>query len=183
MRRNCFSSLTTHSTATWDAVWMTIYGKRKMFLVNHFQAVWYRVGGNEVISIVLVWDPDRAFPNTVLFDTDALTTTEQIIERFAYRWSIEITNRETKSLLGSSDPQCRCEQSVTRAPRPAYWSNCLVVTWFVLQVQNGKVSCSKERLCIARETSPFQTCWRRLGVVISPLEFWSNMGLDSTKQN
>ena len=56
----------------------------------------------------------------------------------AIRWSIEITNRETKNLLGSADPQCRCEKSVTRAPLMAYWSYCFVVVWFVNQFHKGK---------------------------------------------
>ncbi|MFH0958933.1 MAG: hypothetical protein V1897_09550, partial [Pseudomonadota bacterium] len=49
--------------------------------------------------------------------------------------SIEITNRETKSLLGSADPH---EQSVTRALLVAYWSYCFMVVWFVNQFRMRK---------------------------------------------
>ena len=85
-------------------------------MVRQFPAIWYRVGGNEVLSIVLVRDPDGDYPDTVLFDTDINTTDEQTVNRFSHRWSIEITNRETKHLLGSADPQCRCQNSVSRTP-------------------------------------------------------------------
>src|SRR5208283_4188491 len=63
---------------------------------------------------------------------------QETIQRFSHRWSIEITNRETKGLLGSADPQCHCEKSVTRAPLMAYWSYCFVVIWFVNQFRTGK---------------------------------------------
>ncbi len=47
---------------------------------------------------------------------------------------------ETKALLGSADPQCHHEKSVTRAPLMAYWSYCFVVVWFVDQFRMEKTS-------------------------------------------
>jgi hypothetical protein len=127
-----------HHLTQWDPLWINLYGKDRMFLVHRFPAIWYRVGGNQVLSMMLVWDSDEEFPNTILFDTDIDATSKQIIDRFGHRWSIEITNREAKQLLGSADAQCRCEKSVTRAPLMAYWSYCLVVVWFVTQFRSGK---------------------------------------------
>jgi hypothetical protein len=127
-----------YTLTDWDALFMELYGKETILLVRQFHAIWYRVGGNEVLSIVLVRDPDGDYPDTVLFDTDINATDEQTVNRFSQRWSIEITNRETKHLLGSADPQCRCENSVSRAPLMAYWSYCLVVLWFVNQFKKGK---------------------------------------------
>ena len=73
-----------------------------------------------------------------MFDTDTHATAKQMIQRYGHRWSIEITNREVKQILGSADPQCRCEKSVMRAPLMAYWSYCLVVVWFYAQFRSGK---------------------------------------------
>jgi len=126
-----------HST-DWEALFIELYGRETVILVRQFPAIWYRVGGNEVLSIVLVHDPDGDYPDIVLFDTDINAPDEQTVKRFSHRWSIEITNRETKHLLGSADPQCRCENSVSRAPLMAYWSYCLVVVWFVDQFRKGK---------------------------------------------
>jgi hypothetical protein len=127
-----------HYDTAWDALFIELYGKETVVLVHQFNAIWYRVSGNEVLSIVLVRDPDEEYPDTVLFDTDINASDEETIKRFSHRWSIEITNRETKHLLGSADPQCRCENSVSRAPLMAYWSYCLVVLWFVGQFTKGK---------------------------------------------
>lgn len=128
----------SYYSTDWVATFIHLYGKQTMLLVHRFEASWYRVGGNEMLSIILVRDPDGEYPDTVLFDTDTNSTDEEIIHRFEHRWSIEMTNRETKHLLGSADPQCRCENSVSRAPLMAYWSYCLVVLWFVDQVRKGK---------------------------------------------
>jgi hypothetical protein len=86
----------------------------------------------------MVRDPAGKYPDTVFFDTDTAASEEQTIQRLTHRWSIEITNREAKSLLGSADAQCRVEASVTRAPLMAYWCYCFVVLWFVTQFRKGK---------------------------------------------
>ncbi|MGC9030319.1 MAG: hypothetical protein ACP5LD_11670, partial [Desulfomonilaceae bacterium] len=54
------------------------------------------------------------------------------------RWSIEVTNREVKQLLGAEDPQCRTELAVMRSPLFAYWAYSFVVLWFVKRYADQK---------------------------------------------
>jgi hypothetical protein len=122
----------------WEWIWISLYGQQTMVCIRRFEAIWYKAAGNELLSIALVRDPAGKYPDTAFFDTDTTASDHQTIKRFTHRWSIEITNRETKSLLGSADAQCRLEASVTRAPLMAYWSYCLVVLWFVDQWRKGK---------------------------------------------
>lgn len=122
----------------WEWIWISLYGQQTVVCVRRFEAIWYKAAGNDLLSIVMVRDPAGKYPDTVFFDTDTAASDEQTIQRFTHRWSIEITNRETKSLLGSADAQCRAEASVTRAPLMAYWSYCFVVLWFVTQFRMGK---------------------------------------------
>ena len=122
----------------WEWIEIPIYGKEPVLVVYQFTAIWYNAAGNEPLSIVLVWDPAGDYPDAVYFDTDTAASDEETIQRFSHRWSTEITYRETKSLLGSADPQCRKELSVKRAPMMAYWSYSLVVIWFVGQLRLGK---------------------------------------------
>lgn len=126
------------SETTWEWIWTTLYGKETIVAVHQFQAIWYKAAGNEPLSIVLVRDPAGDYPDTAYFDTDTSASDEETIQRFSHRWSTEITNRETKSLLGSADPQCRLEKSVLRTPMMAYWSYCLLVIWLVTQLRMGK---------------------------------------------
>jgi SRSO17 transposase len=122
----------------WEWIWIRLYGKETIVAVHRFEAIWYKAAGNELLSIVLVRDPTGEYPDMAFFDTDINAPDEATIQRFSHRWSTEITYRETKSLLGSADPQCRKESSVKKAPMMAYWSYCFVVIWFVEQLRLGK---------------------------------------------
>lgn len=137
-RLACPKSLFAHDATPWEWIWISLYGQETIVSVHRFEAIWYKAAGNEPLAIVMVRDPGGKYPDTVFFDTDTAASDAETIQRFSHRWSIEITNRETKSLLGSADPQCRCEKSVTRAPLMAYWSYCFVVVWFVYQFRSGK---------------------------------------------
>jgi hypothetical protein len=137
-RLPCPRSIFAQEKGQWEWIWITLYGQETIVEAYRFEAIWYKAAGNEPLSIVMVRDPGGKYPDTVFFDTDIATSDSQTIRRFSHRWSIEITNRETKSLLGSADPQCRCEKSVTRAPLMAYWSYCFVVVWFMDQFRMGK---------------------------------------------
>jgi hypothetical protein len=137
-RLPCPRSLFTDLKTQWEWIWISLYGQETIVSVHRFVAIWYKAAGNEPLSIVMVRDPGGNYPDTVFFDTDTSASDEDTIKRFSHRWSIEITNRETKSILGSADPQCRSRQSVTRAPLMAYWSYCFVVVWFVNQFRMGK---------------------------------------------
>ena len=128
--------------ASGDTPWTTIqarlYGEEVSVMVYEFKAVWARSAGNSPLKIVLVRDPKGKHDDCVFFDTDSDRPAEAILSTYSGRWSVEMTIRETKNLLGSADPQCRSEKSVFRTPMIAYWAYSLVVVWFVEQVRNGK---------------------------------------------
>ncbi len=123
---------------TWSEIKVLCYGKRITMLVHQFTALWYHSAGEDPVTVVLCRDPKGKYSDTVLFDTDVTASTKEIVARYASRWSIEITNRETKQLLGAGDPQCRKESSVIRAPMFAYWAYSFVVLWFFRQFSTAK---------------------------------------------
>jgi hypothetical protein len=123
----------------WSQINALCYGKEIRLMVHQFTALWYHSAGREAVSIVLCHDPSGRHADIVFFDTDIQAKPRQIIERHGARWSIEVTNRETKQLLGAADPQCRSENSVMRAPMFAYWSYSFVVLWFVRQYSTAKL--------------------------------------------
>jgi hypothetical protein len=127
--------------ASVDTPWRTsrtrLYSKEVSVMVHEFKAVWARSAGNVPLKIVLAKDPKGKHDDCVFFDTDPDRSAEAVLGTYSSRWSIEITIRETKGLLGSADPQCRSEKSVFRAPMIAYWAYSLVVVWFVEQYRRG----------------------------------------------
>ena len=122
----------------WSEIKVFCYGKQIRLLVHQFTALWYHSAGEEPVSVVLCRDPKGKYADTVFFETDRTASTKDIVTRYAARWSIEITNRETKQLLGAEDPQCRKENSVIRTPMFAYWAYSFVVLWFVRQFSTAK---------------------------------------------
>ena len=123
---------------SWSEVKVFCYGKEIRLMVHQFTALWYHSAGEEALSVVLCRDPSGKHPDTVFYDTDPTASAADIVGRYAARWSIEVTNRETKQLLGAAEPQCRKEISVIRAPMFAYWAYSLVVLWFVRQFSTAK---------------------------------------------
>jgi hypothetical protein len=125
-------------TVRWSEIKVFCYGKEIRLMVHHLTALWYHSAGQEPVCVVLCRDPNGKHPDIVLFDTDVTASAADIIVRYAARWSIEVTNRETKQLLGAAEPQCRKENSVIRAPMFAYWAYCFVVLWFVSQFSKAR---------------------------------------------
>ena len=132
-------TLFRHPCIPWECIWTRLYGKETIVEVFQLDAIWYGAAGNEPLTVVLVRDPCGKYPNTAFFDTDREASDQEVVQRYSHRWGTEITNRETKSLLGSADPQCRQERSVTRAALIAYWAYSLLVLWFVSQFRMGRV--------------------------------------------
>jgi hypothetical protein len=122
----------------WSQIKAFCYGKQITLLVDQFTALWCHSAGQQEISLLLCRDPSGKHPDIVFFDTNVMSSATDIIERYAARFSIELTNRETKQLLGAAEPQGRTERSVIRAPMLAYWSYSFVVMWFVRQFSNAK---------------------------------------------
>ena len=131
-------SIFDNGDTKWVCNRIKMYGHETTILVYRFKAIWYKAAGNEPLSIVLVRDPAGKYPDTAFLDTDIEASDIVTIQRYTRRWGTEITNRETKGLLGSADPQCRTEKAVTRTPLMAYWSYSLLVVWFVSQFRMGK---------------------------------------------
>jgi len=123
---------------TWSEIQVECYARQCLLKTHLFKAIWYHAAGNEPLTFVLCHDPSGKHADAVFFDTDPEAGAADAIVRYASRFSIEITNRETKQLLGADDPQCRSERSVLRAPLLAYWAYSLVVIWFVRHFSTAK---------------------------------------------
>lgn len=98
-------SIFNRADTKWNRTWISLYGHETLVLAHRFNAVWYNAARNQPLSMVLVHDPAGKYPDMAFFDTNMGASHVDTIRRYTHRWSAEITNRETKSLLGISDPQ------------------------------------------------------------------------------
>jgi hypothetical protein len=81
---------------------------------------WYRGRGNGRAALVPIrWactrDPRAPEREDYFYATDPALTGEQIVERFAARWAVEVTFEEARAHLGFESTRQRCANSVRRA--------------------------------------------------------------------
>ena len=76
-------------------------GERKVLRILSETALWYTSGATPLpIRWVLVVDPEGHLPAQAFFTTNASMAPAQVIERFVWRWSLEVTFEESRRHLG-----------------------------------------------------------------------------------
>ena len=82
------------------------------------------------VRVVLVRDLDETRPCTLALATTDLTANgEQIVARYASRWSIEQSIKDGKQLLGAGDAQNRLPAAVERATPLSLANLTILVLW------------------------------------------------------
>jgi DDE superfamily endonuclease len=113
----------------WTELTFDQFGLHATLQVKTQQALYYKAGGQRLLTIVLTRDllgkrPDQMFYCTRL-DWDA----RRILATYAYRWAIECTFENAKQLLGLEDPANRLPKAVARTAPLALVLYSLVVVW------------------------------------------------------
>jgi hypothetical protein len=87
----------------WQEATVTLYGRQVELMIKTWVAAWPRVLGQRPVRVVLTRDPKGRWDDRAYFSTDVDRTAEEIIERYARRWSLEVTFRNVKQDLGIED--------------------------------------------------------------------------------
>jgi hypothetical protein len=101
------------ATAVWRRTKVTRYGKTETVDLAVVPCLWWGSLHRTPIRVVLVRDLDATKPYT-LATTDPASTGEQIVARYASRWSIEQSIKDGKQLLGAGDAHNRLPAAVER---------------------------------------------------------------------
>jgi DDE superfamily endonuclease len=128
-RRPGMAEWAADATKAWTELVFDQFGFHATVQVKTQQALYYKSGGQRLLTIVLVRDvlgqrPDQMFYCTKL-DWDA----RQILSSYAYRWAIECTFENCKQFLGLEDPANRLPRAVTRTAPMAFVLYSLVIVW------------------------------------------------------
>lgn len=97
--------LASTPSVPWQKLKITIYGKTVTLRVKTMVCLWYTVAGTRLVRVVLTQDPRGVFDDRAFFCTDPKRPAEEILVRFARRWSIEVAFLHAKQLLHIEDPQ------------------------------------------------------------------------------
>ena len=108
----------------WSTETLTLYGVATVKKYKTFLATWQPVGG--VIRVVLVDEPKgwRAF-----FCTDTSASVADILEMVADRFSLEITFRECKQIVGAGQQQVRFLCANIGAFHICLWTFTMTEAW------------------------------------------------------
>lgn len=119
------------ATTVWRRTKVTRYGKTETVDLAVVPCLWWGSLHRTPIRVVLVRDLDETKPYTLaLATTDLASTGEQIVARYASRWSIEQSIKDGKQLLGAGDAHNRLPAAVERTTPLGMANLTILVLWY-----------------------------------------------------
>lgn len=123
--------------ATWTTVTVSRYGTRSTVQVCEVTCLWYGTWRTDTVRVILVRETGRkAVPtkgyDIALITTDLSATAEQIITRYAARWSIEVTFFDVKNILGVGQARNRTTKAVQRTVPFGLFCHSILTVWYAL---------------------------------------------------
>jgi DDE superfamily endonuclease len=117
--------------APWRQATVTRYGHTATVHTAEIACLWYGAFGTRGGRLILVRDPGRT-TILALFTTDTTTPTEQVIARYAGRWSIEVAIETAKGPMGIGQARNRVALAVERTVPFSLIAMSLVIVWYAL---------------------------------------------------
>jgi SRSO17 transposase len=118
------------ATQPWTELNFNQFGLHASLAVKTTQALYYKAGGDRLLTIVLVRDLEGKRPDQMFYCTKLEWSARQILTAYSYRWAIECTFENCKQVLGLEDPANRLPKAVERTAPMALLLYSLVVVWF-----------------------------------------------------
>ncbi|NLX14996.1 MAG: transposase [Phycisphaerales bacterium] len=115
----------------WRTVEALVYGQWRKRQVLAVVCLWYHVGKDRPIKLLIVRDPSGEQKDDYMFCTDASVSDTDIIERFSGRWPIEEAIHDGKQLGGLEQVQGWCPRTVVRQAPMALIVQTLVKAWYL----------------------------------------------------
>ena len=116
--------------APWTTLKIDQYGLHATLRWKRQDALFYGVGKDRLMSIILVEDVDGKRGRQVFYSTNPNWSLSFILRTYALRWSIEVTFENLKQHLGFSDAANWKEKAVRRTAPMAGVLYSLTVVWF-----------------------------------------------------
>jgi hypothetical protein len=123
-------------SATWKTVTVARYGTTATVQVTERTCLWYGTWRTDPVRVILLRDSARKTPTSgydlALVTTDLDATPEEIIARYAARWSIEVTFFDVKNILGVGQARNRVRKAVERTVPFGLFCHSLLIIWYSL---------------------------------------------------
>ncbi|MET9388040.1 hypothetical protein ABZY09_45425 [Streptomyces sp. NPDC002928] len=95
--------------------------------------LWYGSFHTQTVRVILIRDDgtDTGY-DLALVTTDPDTPATALITRYAWRWSIEVTFAEARTLLGVGQARSRSENAVRRTVPFGLYCYSITIVWYAL---------------------------------------------------
>jgi hypothetical protein len=131
-------------SARWKRVTVSRYGTTNTVTITDLTCLWYGTWRTDTVRVILVRDTARTTKtgtargyDITLVTTDLTATPEQIIARYAARWSIEVTFFDVKNILGVGQARNRVPKAVQRTVPFGLFCHSILVIWYALHGHAG----------------------------------------------
>jgi SRSO17 transposase len=114
----------------WYAMQVVLYGRMQWVTYQSWTAQWYRACGTRLLHVVVTKTTHGKIPFRVFFCTDPEVSVEYLLQRYASRWSIEVTFYNMKQFLGFADSQAWSRRAVERTAPFVAFLYTLIVVWY-----------------------------------------------------
>lgn len=120
------------ATVTWRRSVVTRYGQTATVLLAEVECLWWGSLHRTRLRLVLVRELGRRRrADLALVTTDLDTPAEEIVARYAARWSIEQAIKDGKDLLGVGDAHSRVQAAVERTVPFMMLTLTILVCWYI----------------------------------------------------
>jgi hypothetical protein len=114
----------------WTELEFHQFGLHATLAVKTIQALYYKSGGDRLLTIVLVRDLKGGRSDQMFYCTKLDWDARQILSTYACRWAIECTFENCKQLMGLGEQANRLRKAVERTAPMAFFLYSIVVVWF-----------------------------------------------------
>jgi hypothetical protein len=118
------------AAAEFSQVTVTRYGRTETVGAAVVTCLWYSVFGTRPETVVIVRDRPGTGFGIALVTTDRAATAEQVIERYASRWSVEVAIEDSKQVFGTGQARNRTAAAVERTVPFEIACQAIAVTWY-----------------------------------------------------
>jgi hypothetical protein len=121
----------------WRTVSVSRYGATSTVQITDLRCLWYGTWRTDTVRVILVRETGKnTKPATgydiALITTDLTATPEQVVARYAARWSIEVTFFDAKHILGIGQARNRVRTAVERTVPFGLFCYSILVVWYAL---------------------------------------------------
>lgn len=116
--------------ATFTQMDITRYSTTTTIEIATIRCLWYGVFGRQEVRVVLVRDASKSGYDIALITTDLDVGAGSIVERYAARWSIEVSIEDAKQTGGVGQARNRVQLAVERTVPLALIVNTLTMYWY-----------------------------------------------------